>query len=111
MIDKDLAGALLARELGVDTYVVLTDVAGVAVDHGTEGERWLDRVTVDELRRHLAEGQFPAGSMGPKVEAVCRFVDAGGERAVIGAIDDAADAVAGRAGTQVVRAGSQAVGA
>ena len=102
VIDKDLAGAMLARELGVETYVILTDVPGVAVDHGTDDERWLEEVTASTLRGHLADGQFPTGSMGPKVEAVCRFVEAGGARAVIGALEDAAATLAGTAGTRVV---------
>lgn len=101
VIDKDLAGAVLGCELGVPRYVVLTDVPGVAVDHGTADERWLGAVTVSDLRRHQADGQFPAGSMGPKVEAVCRFVEHGGGHASIGAIDDLPAVLAGDGGTQV----------
>ncbi|MBW3619446.1 MAG: carbamate kinase [Actinobacteria bacterium] len=101
VVDKDLAGAMLAGELGIATYVILTDVAGVAVDHGTDDERWLGDVSVADLRRHQADGQFPAGSMGPKVEAVCRFIERGGGRAAIGALDDLAAVLAGDAGTQV----------
>lgn len=101
VVDKDLAGAMLAGELGIPTYVILTDVAGVALDHGTPDQRWLGSTTVPELRGLQADGQFPAGSMGPKVEAVCRFLEAGGTRAAIGALDDLPAVLAGDAGTQV----------
>jgi carbamate kinase len=101
VIDKDLAGALLARELEVDRYVILTDVAGVAVDYGSDDETWLDEVTVETLRKHQGDGQFPAGSMRPKVEAVCRFVEGTGGRAAIGPLDRLREVAAGSAGTRV----------
>lgn len=104
VIDKDLAGAVLAEELQADLFVVLTDVPGIAIDYGTPAQRWLDQVTVDELRAHATDGQFSAGSMGPKVEAVCRFVERTGGRAVVAALDDAVRALHGDAGTQVVAA-------
>lgn len=102
VVDKDLAGALLARELDADVYVILTDVAGVAIDFGTPQQRWLDKVDVHQLRAWQADGQFAAGSMGPKVEAACRFVEQTGGRAAIAALDDAAEAVHSAAGTQVL---------
>ncbi len=102
VIDKDLAGAVLAEELQAGLFVVLTDVPGIAIDYGTPAQRWLDHVTVEELRAHAADGQFSAGSMGPKVEAVCRFVERTGGRAVVAALDDAVTALHGDAGTQVV---------
>lgn len=101
VVDKDLAGALLAKELGADVYVILTDVAGVAIGFGTDRERWLQTVTVRDLRDHLDSGEFAAGSMGPKVEAVCRFVESTGGSAAIASLEDASEAVVGRAGTQV----------
>ncbi len=101
VIDKDLAGAQLAAELGASTFVVPTDVAGVAVGYGTSEQRWLERVTVTELRELQGQGHFSAGSMGPKVEAVCRFVERTGSGAAIAALDDAVAAVDGAAGTQV----------
>jgi carbamate kinase len=101
VVDKDLAGACLAGELGVDVYVILTDVPGVAVHHATARERWLERVSVGELRGLQAEGHFAAGSMGPKVEAACRFVEKSGGRAVIASLEAAAAAVHGETGTQV----------
>jgi carbamate kinase len=101
VIDKDLAGALLAREIGAERFAILTDVAGVAVGYGTDDEHWLEQVTTADLRRLQGQGEFAAGSMGPKVEAACRFVEASGGVAAIGALDDVAATVRGRAGTQV----------
>lgn len=101
VIDKDLAGARLAQELGATRLVILTDVAGVAVDYGTADERWLTRIPVTELRGLQADGHFAVGSMGPKVEAACRFVEASGGRAIIASLDDLEAAIAGTAGTQV----------
>ena len=101
VIDKDLAGALLAEEIGAGLLVILTDVAGAAVGFGTDDEQWLAEVDVAELRRHQADGQFRSGSMGPKVEAACRFVERTGGRAVIGDLAHAREAVDGEAGTRV----------
>jgi carbamate kinase len=100
VIDKDLTAAILAREVDADTLVIATDVANVMVDFGTPSARPLGRVTADELREHAAAGQFARGSMGPKVDAALRFLDAGGTRAVITSLVHIADAVAGNdAGT------------
>jgi carbamate kinase len=96
VIDKDLTAAILARELGADTLVIATDVPNVMVDFGTPSARPLGQVTVAELREYAAQGQFARGSMGPKVEAVLRFVEAGGRRrAVITSLEHIADAVSG----------------
>ena len=75
----------------------------MATGFGTPSQRFLDRLTVSEARRLLDAGEFPKGSMGPKVEAAMRFVEDGGERAVITSLDRIADAVAGRAGTHFVK--------
>ena len=98
VIDKDLASELLAREVAADLFVMVTDVEAVYADWGTPQQRVLGRVTVDELRQL----HFPAGSMGPKVEAACRFVEATGGRAAIGALTQIQQIVDGDAGTQVV---------
>jgi carbamate kinase len=74
----------------------------VALDYGTSRERGLDRMTVAEARGHMAAGQFPAGSMGPKVEAAAQFIEAGGREAVITSLDRLDDALAGRTGTRIV---------
>ena len=98
VIDKDFASELLAREVAADVFVMVTDVDAVYVDWGTPGQRALGRVAVDDLRKET----FPAGSMGPKVEAACRFVEATGGRAAIGALTQIQQIVDGEAGTQVV---------
>jgi carbamate kinase len=97
VIDKDLSSCLLARGVGADLFVMATDVDGVYADWGTTRQRRLDTVTTDELRRL----PFAAGSMGPKVEAAIRFVEATGTRAAIGALPDIEKVVDGVAGTQV----------
>ncbi len=102
VVDKDRTAALIARAVGATQLLILTEVAQVQVGFGTPAARSLERLTVTEARRLLADGEFPDGSMGPKVEACCEFVAAGGERAVIGALADAAEAAAGRTGTEIV---------
>lgn len=97
VIDKDLASELLAREVGADLLVMATDVDGVYDGWGTPDQHRIDHVTPDELRAR----PFAAGSMGPKVEAATRFVEATGKRAAIGALDEIEEIVEGRAGTTV----------
>jgi carbamate kinase len=104
VIDKDLTAALLARELGADGLVVATDVPHVVLGFGTDAARPLGRVTPAELRTHAAAGEFGRGSMGPKVEAALRFVEGGGERAVITSLENIADAVSSDAVGTVVTA-------
>ena len=99
VIDKDLAGELLARSLEADAFLMLTDVDAVMTGWGTDDARPIRRATPAELRAY----EFPSGSMGPKVEAACRFVESTGGTAAIGALEDAVDIVAGRAGTTVAR--------
>ncbi|HVB27456.1 MAG TPA: carbamate kinase [Mycobacteriales bacterium] len=102
VVDKDLSAALLARLVGAPLLLILTEVPRVQVGFGTPAARDLARLTVAEARGLLAAGEFPEGSMGPKVSACCDFVGGGGQRAVIAALDQAVDAVFGTAGTQVV---------
>ena len=97
VIDKDLASSLLARDLEADLFIMATDVDGVYRDWGTPDQARIDRVTPDELRDH----GFPAGSMGPKVDAAAEFVASTGQRSVIGALSDIDGMVAGTAGTNV----------
>jgi carbamate kinase len=104
VIDKDTTGSLLATLVGADQFVVLTEVARVQVGFGTPSARELARMSVDEALQLLADGEFPEGSMGPKVSACVDFVRRGGRRAVIGALDAAHDVVFGEAGT-VIEAG------
>jgi carbamate kinase len=102
VIDKDLASAKLAKEVGVSTFLMATDTEGVALDFGGPSQRFLRRMSVEEAGRHLREGQFPPGSMGPKVEAAMQFIRQGGSRAVIASIEQIEEAIAGRAGTEFV---------
>src|SRR5262245_23861188 len=103
VIDKDLASELLAREIDADLFVMATDVDGVYDGWGTPEQRRLDRVTPDQLRQR----GFAAGSMGPKVDAAVRFVDATGRRAAIGSLSDIEQIVQGKAGTTVAPDGAQ----
>jgi len=102
VIDKDLTSTLMANVLGIDTMMILTAVSHVAVDFGTPGERALDRVSLSEMRRYQNDGQFPPGSMGPKVDAAIRFLEGGGKRVVIGHLDEALPALRGETGTHVL---------
>jgi carbamate kinase len=102
VIDKDFSSSLLASELHAQIYVVLTGVAKVAIDFGKPSERTLDRITTAEAQRYLAEGQFPAGSMGPKIEAAIQFVTRGGQQVLITDVEHLRDALAGREGTLIL---------
>jgi carbamate kinase len=102
VIDKDLTSGLLAADVGAGALVMLTGVERVALDFGTPGERPVDRLTAAEARKHLADGQFPPGSMGPKITAALQFIERGGPRAVITALDKLDLALAGKAGTAIV---------
>jgi carbamate kinase len=97
VIDKDKAAALLATTLGADALLLLTDVRGVYENWGTDDQRLFRDVSPGILRGMV----LPPGSMGPKVEAACRFVEAGGGLAAIGSLDEAAAVLAGKAGTVV----------
>ncbi|MFN0282288.1 MAG: carbamate kinase [Kineosporiaceae bacterium] len=101
VIDKDLTAAVLASALAVDVLVIATDVEHAVLGFGTPSARPLGRVTPSQLRAHAADGAFGGGSMGPKVEAVCRFVEAGAALAAITSLDHITAAVDGTAGTVV----------
>ena len=102
VIDKDLGAALLAQTVDADVLVVATDVRNAVLRFGTPDAEPLGRVDVRRMRALAAEGHFASGSMGPKVEAACRFVEQGGSRAVITDLANILDAVAGETGTVVV---------
>jgi carbamate kinase len=102
VVDKDRSSSLLASTLGADTLVILTDVEYAYADYGTPDRRPLRRVTAEDMRTRLDAGEFGAGSMRPKVEACIRFVESGGERAVITSPERLLDALAADAGTQIV---------
>lgn len=101
VVDKDLAAAILARDVEASVLLILTDVPRVQRGFGTDRAEELERLTVAQAREMLAEGEFRAGSMGPKVQAAVGFVESGGSRAVIGDLDAAVAALAGEAGTTI----------
>jgi carbamate kinase len=103
VIDKDLAAERLASLVGADTLVLLTGVPRVALEYGTPSQRDLSSVTIAEAERYLADGQFPAGSMGPKVKAATRFLLNGGQEAIVTAPEALAEALNGKEGTRFVR--------
>lgn len=102
VIDKDYAAALVGDLVDAHTLLLLTGVERVALDFGKPTQREVAEMTLDEARGHLADGQFPPGSMGPKVDAAIRFIEGGGRMAVIGALEKAAEALAGTSGTRIV---------
>jgi len=101
VIDKDLAGQRLATLIGANIFVVLTDVNGAYVNYGKPNQELIKEITSGKLRNYSKEGQFKEGSMAPKVEAAIRFVESGGERAVIAALGDLIEALDGKTGTQI----------
>jgi len=102
VIDKDLTAAVLAEALEADVLMVLTDVPNVVRHYGTPEAEPISRITPGALRRE----PFPAGSMGPKVDAVCRFVELTGDMAAIGRLEDAEAIMAGDAGTIITPGGN-----
>jgi carbamate kinase len=101
VIDKDLGAALMARTVHADVLVIATDVPNAVLRFGTPDAEPLGRVPVTRLRQLAREGHFASGSMGPKVDAACRFVEQGGRYAVISNLENILDAVTGDAGTVV----------
>jgi carbamate kinase len=102
VIDKDLTAALVASHIGAGALVIATDVDAVVLGYGTDAESPLGRLTASEMRRVAEEQQFAAGSMGPKVEAVTRFAESGGDTGIITSLAHIGEALRGRAGTCVV---------
>jgi len=102
VIDKDLASAKLAEEVGVDIFLIATDVEGAALNYGKKNQKFLRSLTLKQAARLLSEGHFPPGSMGPKIEAAIQFVRKSGKRAVIASIEDIESAVKGESGTEIV---------
>lgn len=103
VIDKDRASSVLAGQIGADVLFLLTQVEKVALDFGKPGQSDLDTLRVDEARKHLDDGQFPPGSMGPKVESAIAFLEAGGEEAVITRPELLAEALKGRRCTRITK--------
>ena len=103
VIDKDLASSLLATRIRAQRLLIITSVEQAAIRYGRPDQQWLGTITVDQARAYLAAGEFPAGSMGPKIEAAIQFIAKGGEDCIITSVERAADALAGHTGTRIVR--------
>jgi carbamate kinase len=102
VLDKDRTAALLAKTLGVETLLILTDVEKVYINYGTQDQQALDRMTVEDCRKYLAEGQFPEGSMGPKIQSAVSFLtDSPKGRVVIASLEMAEEALKGTRGTTI----------
>ncbi|HUI75215.1 MAG TPA: carbamate kinase [Candidatus Acidoferrum sp.] len=104
VIDKDLASSLLASELDVDMFVIGMEADCVYLDYKKPSQQPLRRIDADQLEKYARAGQFPPGSMGPKVESVLQFLRRGGKKAVIASVDELWAAVAGSAGTHILPA-------
>jgi carbamate kinase len=105
VIDKDHAAGLLAREVAVDLFIILTAVEKVYLDFGRPDQKELPVVSVADAARYLAEGQFPPGSMGPKIEAAVEYLRAGGREVLITDANHLKAALLGRSGTRIVNPG------
>ncbi|MFW9824767.1 MAG: carbamate kinase, partial [Candidatus Thorarchaeota archaeon] len=101
VIDKDLASAKLAEQINADILLIATDVEKVALNYGSSDQKNLDTLSIAKAKEYLAEGQFPPGSMGPKIQAIVNFLESGGDKAIITSIDKIIEALEGKAGTQI----------
>ncbi|MGB3478572.1 MAG: carbamate kinase [bacterium] len=103
VIDKDRASAVLARDINAQTFLLLTNIDYVYINYNTPLQEKLEEITVSKASKYLAEGQFPAGSMGPKIEAAISFLEYGGKEVIITSMDKAKQAILGKAGTRIVK--------
>jgi carbamate kinase len=103
VIDKDRAAAVLAREIDAELLIILTDIDRVAINFGKPNQKWLGKVPLKKMIEYYEDGQFPPGSMGPKVEAAISFLQNGGKQVIITSIDKGYEAVRGKAGTRIVK--------
>ena len=103
VIDKDLASAKLAEEVGVDIFIIATDVPGLALNYGKKDQEFLRSITLEQAERYIKEGHFPSGSMKPKIEAAMQLIQRGGKKAVITSLDSIELAVSGESGTEVIQ--------
>lgn len=101
VVDKDLTAALLARLVDADDLLILTDVERVALNYGRPDQQEIGEMTVSEAWAHLEAGHFPPGTMGPKIRAALKFIEAGGKRATIAPLGGAFRALSGQAGTRI----------
>lgn len=101
VIDKDYASSLLARSIGADLFLISTAVEKVALNFGKPNQKWLDHMTLEEAKKYLAEGHFAPGSMGPKIQAIIWFLEAGGKKAIITNPENIERALLGETGTHI----------
>lgn len=101
VIDKDYASSLLARSIGADLFLISTAVEKVALNYGKPNQKWLDHMTLQEAKKYLAEGHFAPGSMGPKIQAIIWFLEAGGKKAIITNPENIERALQGETGTHI----------
>ncbi len=101
VIDKDLASSILAREIKADIFLIVSDIEGAAIHWGTKAQKVLGKVSLKEMQQYIKAGHFPAGSMGPKVDAIVQFFQASGNRGIIAKLEDIESAIAGKAGTEI----------
>ena len=102
VVDKDFASSLLAASLGVQTFVISTGVEKVAIRYRQPDQRFLDRMTLSEAQQYLEAGEFPDGSMGPKIRAAMQMITRGGKEVIITSPNHLEEAMAGRTGTHLV---------
>lgn len=102
VIDKDRAADILGQNIGASELFIVTDVSEVYIDYKKPTQKTLERISVDELEAHHTEGQFPPGSMGPKVEAAISFIRHGGDKVIITSIEHLTDSLTGERGTHIV---------
>jgi carbamate kinase len=102
VIDKDYTSALLASAIKSDLFIILTNVERVALNYGKPDQQWLNVVTIDEMKKYYKEKHFPAGSMGPKVEAAIAYIEKGGKEAIITSADKLKEALDGTSGTRIL---------
>jgi carbamate kinase len=105
VIDKDFTAVLLALALNAEILLTVTAIDAVALDFGKPTQRWIDSMSLSEARRHLKEGQFAAGSMGPKIEAAVSFLEKGGKGVCVSSAGKIDAALEGRAGTWITTDG------
>jgi carbamate kinase len=101
VIDKDRASSVLGLEIGADTLMIMTDEVGAYLDYGTPQQRFLSNMTREEAAGYLEAGQFPAGSMGPKIESAINFLEGGGKKVIICSVKEGYLALEGKGGTTI----------
>jgi len=101
VIDKDLASAVLGGEIDAQKLIIVTGVEKVSLNYGTPNQKNLDKITISESKKYLDSGEFPKGSMGPKIQAAINFIESGGEEVIITSIEKAEQALHGDAGTRI----------